>query len=269
MQIEIRSMSIDTGSALTNSGGVMQLIGKKALITGGSEGIGRAIAQSFLEEAATVAIVGRSLEKLQRAQTQLEIDLDIFPADVSNPSELEHVYHAYCGQSAKLDILVASAGICLKTSLTDATEADFDRLIATNLKGVFFTVQKALPYLNEGASIILIASIDGKGGIADYSIYAASKAGIISFAKSFAAELAPKKIRVNSISPGFVDTPLIDSLGITEEEKKIWGNSAPLKRFGQPKEIADAALFLASDHSEYMTAADIAIDGGISGISQY
>lgn len=247
----------------------MQLIGKKALITGGSEGIGKAIAQCFLEEGAAVAIVGRSLEKLQRAQIELKIDLDIFPVNVSNPSELDLAYQAYCGKSAKLDILVANAGICVKTPLSDTTEADFDRLISINLKGVFFTVQKALPYLNDGASIILIASIDGKGGIADYSIYAASKAGVISFAKSFAAELAPKKIRVNSISPGFVDTPLFDTLGVTEEEKKSWANSVPINRFGQSKEIADAALFLASSHSEYMTAADIAIDGGISGISQY
>lgn len=246
-----------------------QLLGKKALITGGSEGIGKAIAQCFLDQAATVAIVGRSLEKLQKAQMELEVDVDIFPADVSNVAELDQVYHQYCGNSAKLDILVANAGICTRTPLAEASESDFDRLISINLKGVFFTVQKALPYLNEGASIILIASIDGKGGTADYSVYAASKAGIISFAKSFAAELAPKKIRVNSISPGFVDTPLLASLGVTEKEKKIWANSIPLKRFGYPKEIADAALFLASDHSEYMTAADIAIDGGVSGISQY
>lgn len=243
----------------------MLLANKKALITGGSEGIGYAIAQAFLVEGAKIAITGRSMEKLQKAQAELEVNVDIFTADASKIDNLEKMFDQYCGNQAKLDILVANAGISFETALPDTTEDDFDKMIATNLKGVFFTVQKAIPFLNNGASIILISSIAGKIGPPLYSIYAATKAGVTSFAQSFAGELAPKKIRVNSISPGFVITPILDKLGLSEEERQNWIKLVPLKRLGLPKDIANAAVFLASDLSDFITATDMVIDGGLCG----
>ena len=146
------------------------------------------------------------------------------------------------------------------------TPTDFEKLMAANVKGVFFTIQNAMPLLNEGSSVILIASLAGKQGVKSFSAYAATKAAVISLAKSFAAELVEQKIRVNSISPGVVRTKIMEGAGISEADLNSWANIIPMKRFGQPDEIASAALFLASDESNYVTASDIAVDGGVSGI---
>lgn len=245
----------------------MILKSKKALVTGGSQGIGQAIAQRFMEEGAQVAIVGRSVEKLKAAQEKMGQNIFPFVADVTQIKDLDRLYVEYHQRLEKLDILVVNAGISQATPLVNATEEDFDRLIATNLKGVFFTVQRALPYLNEGASIILIASLAGKQGVKNFSIYAATKAAVISLACSFAAELLDQKIRVNSISPGVIHTSILDEIGLTDENLQSWSNSIPMHRLGKPHEIANAALFLASDQSRYVTATDIAVDGGVSGIS--
>lgn len=247
----------------------MILTSKKALVTGGSQGIGQAIAQRFIEEGAQVAIVGRSLEKLQATQQKMGKNLFPFAADVSQIKELDHLYQECHQKIGKLDILVANAGISQTTPLASTTEEEFDRLIATNVKGVFFTVQRALPYLNEGASIILISSLAGKQGVKNFSVYAATKAAVISLACSFAAELTEQKIRVNSISPGVIHTPILDEIGLTEEALQKWFKSIPLRCLGEPCEVANAALFLASDQSRYITATDIAVDGGVSGISPF
>lgn len=244
----------------------MLLKGKRALITGGSEGIGLAIADAFLKEGAQLVIAGRSQEKLVKAQAELGNDVQIYSADVAKIDDLDRMYDACC-QKSKLDIIVAAAGISASKSLEESTEEDFDQIISINLKGVFFTVQRALPYLNEGASIILISSLAGKKGAPNYSVYCASKAGVISLAQSFAGELTSRKIRVNTISPGVIDTKILDKIGLTAETKQIWASKIPMKRFGVPQEIADAAVFLASNHSSYITATDIAVDGGLSGIN--
>ncbi len=243
----------------------MQLKGKKALITGGSEGIGYAIAQAFLENGAKVAITGRSEEKLQKAQAKLEINVDMFVADSSKISDLDRMYQQYCGNQAKLDILVVNAGISFVTPIENATEEDFDRMIAINLKGAFFTVQKALPFLNYGASIILISSVARKMCLPLYSIYSATKAGVGSFAQTFAGELAPKQIRVNSISPGFIVTPILDKLGVSAADRENWKKLVPLQKLGEASEIAHAVVFLASDLSSYITGTDLVVDGGLSG----
>lgn len=245
----------------------MRLKGKTALITGGSQGIGLAIAQVFIREGARVVLVGRSLEKLQQAQKILGEEASIVSADVAKTADLDRVYR-HCQETVgRLDILVANAGISQCTPLTSTTEADFDRLIAANLKGVFFTVQKALPYLNEGGSLVLISSLAAKQAVKNFSVYSASKAGVTSLAQSFAAELVERKIRVNSISPGVVYTPILENAGLSEESLQNWAKVIPMSRVAQAKEIAEVALFLASDQSSYITAADLAVDGGISGIS--
>lgn len=241
----------------------MRLKDKKALITGGSEGIGFAIAQAFVKEGAKVVIVGRSLKKLQKAEQELGGNVIAIAADVTKIDELDRMYE----KAGLLDIVVANAGTSQATPLAHTSEEDFDRLMSVNLKGVFFTVQRSLPFVRSGGSVILIASMAGKAGTKNFSAYCATKAGVISFAQSFASELVEKKIRVNSLSPGVVKTPILETAGIPEETLKGWSKAVPMHRFAQPKEIAGAAIFLASDESSYMTAADLAVDGGLSGIS--
>lgn len=245
----------------------MRLKGKKALITGGSDGIGLAIAQAFLKEGATVAIIGRSLDKLIKAQTDSGGGILAFQGDVSSSVDLKQIYEENSKIMKNLDIVVANAGIAEKTLLGSTTEDQFEKLISTNVKGVFLTVQCALPYLNPGSSIILISSLAGKLGVKEFSVYAASKAAVTSFAKSFAADLAPQKIRVNSISPGVVKTPILEKANLSKEALDLWTNNIPMHRMAQPSEIAHAAVYLASDESSYMTATDIGVDGGVSGIS--
>lgn len=244
----------------------MRLKGKAAFITGGSEGIGFAIAQAFINEGASVAIMGRSIEKLRKAQAELGSQCSIFSGDVLQIHDLQRVYNKYQEKCSKLDIVVANAGISLSTPMKTTTPTDFEKLMSANVKGVFFTIQHALPLLNEGSSIILIASLAGKQGVKSFSAYAATKAAVISLAKSFAAELVEQKIRVNSISPGVVRTKIMEGAGISEADLNSWANIIPMKRFARPEEIAAAALFLASDESSYITASDIAVDGGVSGI---
>jgi len=164
---------------------------------------------------------------------------------------------------------VANAGIVQVHSIEDATEEIYDKVMNVNVKGTFFTLQKSLSHLNSPASIILISSLAAKAGMENFSIYCASKAAIISFAKTFAAELAAKKIRVNSISPGVVKTPIFDQVGVTEQDLHGWAKFIPLRRVANPEEIANAALYLASDQSSYITAADFSVDGGLSGISLF
>lgn len=151
----------------------------------------------------------------------------------------------------------------------NVTEGQFDKIMSVNLKGTYFTVQKSLLYLNSPASIIIVSSVAGKIGMANFSVYCASKAANISFAQTFAAELTPRKIRVNSISPGVIRTPIFDQIDVTEQELQEWSNLIPLKRVADPHEIATMALYLASDDSSYVTAADFAVDAGLSGISLF
>ncbi len=248
----------------------MKLKNKIALITGGSSGIGLAIAKLFLQEGANVVITGRDQSKLKKITQQLNNKILAIPADLAHLKEIDGLYKEIDKQfNAKIDILVANAGVAATGPAESVTEEQFDKIMSINLKGAYFTVQKSLSYLNSPASIILISSVAGKTGMANFSVYCASKAAVISMAKTFAAELAPKKIRVNSISPGVVRTPIFDQLSVTEQDLQEWSNLIPLKRVADPHEIATMALYLASDDASYVTAADFAVDAGLTGISSF
>jgi NAD(P)-dependent dehydrogenase (short-subunit alcohol dehydrogenase family) len=248
----------------------MRLKNKIALITGGSSGIGLAIAKLFLEEGAKTVITGRDETKLKKIKEQFNNQILTIPVDIAQLKEIDDLYKEIDKHfNSKIDILVANAGIVEAGPSENVNEEIFDKIMTVNLKGTYFTVQKALPYLNNPASIILISSLAAKSGMQNFSVYCASKAAVISLAKTFAAELAPKMIRVNSISPGVVRTPIFDQIGVTEQDLKDWSNLIPLKRVAEPHEIATMALYLASDDASYVTAADFSIDAGLSGISLF
>lgn len=246
----------------------MILTNRHAFITGASQGIGLAIARTFQRAGATLSLMSRSQTKLEKVQAELQAGLRaIRVGDVARLADLREAYRASYEQFGKISILVANAAIVGRTPLGKTTEADFDRLLTTNLKAVFFTVQEALPYLSEGASIILVASLSAKQGAPEFSTYAATKAAVVSLAKCFGAELVSRKIRVNSLSPGAVRTPMLEEATGSTAVLEEWTRAIPMQRIGEPEEIAQAALFLASDASSFMTAADLAVDGGVSGIS--
>lgn len=248
----------------------MKLKNKIALVTGGSSGIGLAIAELFLQEGAKVIITGRDEIQLKKVKEQLNDKVLTLPVDIMKLKEIDNLYNEIDKHfNAKIDILVGNAGIAEASPLEKVTVEHFDKIIAVNLKGTYFTVQKSLSYLNSPASIILISSAAGKVGMANYSVYCASKAAIISLSQTFAAELAPRNIRVNSISPGPVRTPIFDKMGVTEQDLQEWSKLIPLKRVANPYEIATMALYLASDDASYVTAADFSVDAGLTGISLF
>ena len=242
-----------------------RLQNKVAVITGGSSGMGLETAKLFASEGAKVVIVGRSLDKLKDAERGISEHGEVFAiqCDVSKLDELDNLYQQVRDKYGKIDILFANAGIGQFIPAVDITEADFDKLVNVNFKGVFFTVQKALKVFNDGGSIIITASWLGHRGVNTCSIYGATKAAVISLAKTFANELADREIRVNSISPGFIRTPIIDEIGMDEEKIEQRRQKIPAKRWGQPEEIAKTVLFLASEESAYILGQDIAIDGGV------
>lgn len=241
----------------------MKLANKNAVITGGTSGIGLAIAKEFLSEGANVALFSRNPLTVELAKKEFPEDsVFITRADVSCNQDLDNVYKAIDDRFGKIDVLVVNAGIFKPTPLKLIEENAFHEIVDINFKGAFFSVQRALPFLNQGGSIILISSSSAKQGCADFSVYNASKAALCSLTQSFAADLSPH-IRVNSISPGFIRTPLQEKLGISEEMISQCEPSIPLKRFGQPVEVAKAAVFLASDDSSYMTGSDLLLDGGL------
>ncbi|MDR3623555.1 MAG: glucose 1-dehydrogenase [Chlamydiales bacterium] len=241
----------------------MKLSNKTAIISGGTSGIGLAIAKEFLLEGANVAVFGRNQNSIDVAKKELSDGNSLVMAgDVINIKSLDNVYETIGKKFGKCDILVVNAGIFKPTPLELTDENAFQEIMDINLKGAFFTVQRSLPLLREGGSIILIASTSGIQGCTDFSVYNASKAALRSLSQSFAADLLSKNIRVNSISPGFIRTPIQDKLGISEEMIIQCESAIPLKRFGQPREIAKAAVFLASDDSSYITGSDMLIDGG-------
>ena len=245
----------------------LRLLGKNAVVTGGSSGIGLAIAQAFVEEGAKVAITGRDADVLNEAVKAIGSDSISVPADVKSVSQIALMFKTVSEQLGGLDILVANAGIAVARSLDDASEELFDEIVRTNLRGTYFTVQKSLPYLNQGASIILISSALGQLGIPGLSIYGATKAAIRSLARSFSAELINRDIRVNTLSPGPVDTPIFGKMGMQPEDLATHIEiDIPLKRMGRPEEIGHTAVYLASDESAYMAGSELIIDGGHSQI---
>lgn len=248
----------------------MRLASKVVVVTGGNSGIGLGIAQEFKKEGARGAIVGRNQQTLDAAARQLGDGFLALQGDVTQLADLERVFQATTDKFGLLDALVVNAGGAIGAgtvaSVATATEADFQRAIDLNLKSVFFTVQKALPYLRDGSSIVLVASNAAHKAYAGLTIYAAAKAGVLSFARSFSLDLLPRRIRVNVLSPGTVDTPVFDKFGLPAEAaaqtKAAIVAAIPLGRIGQPREMGRVAVFLASDDSSFMLGNEVLADGG-------
>lgn len=244
------------------------LQGKVALITGGNSGIGLATAREFHAQGARVVLSGRDREKLEAVANQLGPDVLGVPTDVTKLSDLDSLM--VCTQAAfgKLDILFVNAGIAESRPLEATDEAFFDMIMNTNFKGAYFTIQKALPLLNEQASIILNGSINALVGMAGSSVYSASKAAVHSLARTLSAELIGRGIRVNTITTGPTDTPILSRAEyppeIIQVLKEEVARLSPIKRLGRPEEVAKVALFLASSDSSLVVGSEIAADGGIT-----
>jgi NAD(P)-dependent dehydrogenase (short-subunit alcohol dehydrogenase family) len=245
-----------------------RLAGKKALITGGTTGIGFATAKRFLEEGAQVVISGQNQERLQEALSKLGNNAIGILADLSLASNVQTMIDQVKRDFGSLDILVANAGIVKPAPVNAVDESHINEQFDINFKGVFFTVQKALPILNNPASIVLNTSCLDEMGMPGMSIYAASKAAVRSLARSFSAELVGQGIRVNAVSPGPIETPIYSKLGMPAEAVQTMAaglmEKIPMGRFGQADEVAKAILFLASDDSSFMLGEEIVVDGGWS-----
>ena len=246
----------------------MKLAGKVAVITGGNSGIGLAIAQEFTQQGANVVIFGRNAQTLDEASEHIGNGTLAVQGDVTQLADLERLYQQTIARFGKIDILVANAGVAKPAPLDLTNEALFDLTSDLNFKGAFFTVQKAVPHLNEGASIILTTSAGNVKGLPNFSVYVATKAAVRSLARSFSAELLPRGIRVNALSPGPIETPIFGRMGLPQEAvdgiAEQISAMTPIKRFGQPNEMAKAALFLASSDSSYVVGSELVADGGMS-----
>jgi NAD(P)-dependent dehydrogenase (short-subunit alcohol dehydrogenase family) len=243
-----------------------RLQGKVAVITGANSGIGLATARRFADEGAHVFMTGRRQAELDRAVSEIGGKARAVQGDVSKLTDLERLYGIVRKEAGRIDILFANAGGGDFLALADITEEHVDRTFATNVKGTLFTVQKALPLLPDGASVILTGSVAAVTGTPAFSVYAASKAAIRSFARNWALELASRRIRVNVLVPGATLTPGWRGLSATEEQHRAFVAASvaatPLGRMAEPDEIAAAALFLASDDSSYVNGSELFVDGG-------
>ena len=251
-----------------------KLEGRIAVITGGNSGIGLATAQRFVAEGAYVFITGRRQSELDAAVRQIGKNVTGVQSDVSNLADLDRLYAAVKEQKGRIDILFANAGVGEFATLVAITEEHFDKTFGINVKGLLFTVQKALPLFQDGGSIILTASTAASKGVEGFSVYNATKAAIRSFARTWTVDLKQRKIRVNAISPGSIDTPasrlslsgLVQSEQQSEQLKKNLVSTVPLGRMGTPDEVAKVASFLASDDSSYVTGIELFVDGGAAQI---
>jgi len=245
-----------------------KLEGKIALVTGGNGGIGLATAKRFVSEGAYVFITGRRNEELAAAVKEIGRNVTGVQGDVSRLADLDRLFAQIKREKGKLDIVFANAGVAKYARLGSITEELFDSIFNTNVKGLLFTVQKALPLLPDGASIILNASIVGSKGLPTNSVYSATKAAVRSFARTWTTDLKDRRIRVNAVSPGSTDTPgardLLASSEVGEQRKKMIATVTPLGRFGTPDEIAKAVVFLACDDSSYVTGIELFVDGGFA-----
>jgi NAD(P)-dependent dehydrogenase (short-subunit alcohol dehydrogenase family) len=243
-----------------------RLEGKVALITGANSGIGLASAKRFAAEGARVFMSGRRQAELDSAVAAVGVQARGIQGDVSNLDDLDRMFAIIQAEAGQLDILFANAGGGEFAPLGEITEAHFDKTFATNVKGTLFTVQKALPLLRDGASVILTGSTAGAGGTPAFSVYSASKAAVRNFARSWILDLAPRKIRVNVLSPGATSTPgwhgLAPNADVNQAMIGAVETSTPLGRLGNPEETAAAALFLASDESSFVTGSELFVDGG-------
>jgi NAD(P)-dependent dehydrogenase (short-subunit alcohol dehydrogenase family) len=245
-----------------------KLDGKVAIVTGGSSGIGLATAKAFVDEGAYVFVVGRRQQELDKAKAAIGRNVATVQADVAKLEDLDRLYGQVKAQKGGLDIVVVSAGFVEMAPMATVTPEHYDKTFAINARGAFFTVQKAVPLMRDGGAIVLVSSGVHMKGIPFYVTYSATKAALRSFARSMAAELKDRAIRVNTLSPGAIDTPIIDGQFKTKEEadggREMFKKMTPLGRIGKPEEMAKAILFLASDDSSYTTGADLVADGGIT-----
>jgi NAD(P)-dependent dehydrogenase (short-subunit alcohol dehydrogenase family) len=243
-----------------------KLNNKVAVITGGNSGIGLATALLFVQEGARVAITGRDEKTLKEAAKQIGNETLAIQADILDLTTLDKAYQQIESKIAKIDVLIVNAGIFKGAPLAAFTEELFDEISNINFKGTFFTIQKALPYLNDGASIVITGSAATEAGMENASAYSASKAAVRALARNFSADLLGRKIRVNVLSPGHVETPIHERLGLSEQQVKDLrahlANGVPIKRGGLAEEMAKGYLFLASDDSSFMLGSEVVMDGG-------
>jgi NAD(P)-dependent dehydrogenase (short-subunit alcohol dehydrogenase family) len=246
------------------------LEGRTAIVTGGTTGIGLAAAGRLAAEGAYVFVTGRRKAELDAAVEKIGANAIGVQGDVSDLADLDRLYAAVRQQGRRIDVLFANAGGGSFASLEQVTEEHFDQTFGINVRGLLFTVQKALPLLNDGASVILAASSAAANGAETFGVYAASKAAVRSFARTWANELKGRAIRVNAVTPGTIDTPGITGLAPDEEQaeqlKGFLAGQIPMGRLGRPEEVADAIAFLASDQSGYITGAELCVDGGLNQI---
>jgi NAD(P)-dependent dehydrogenase (short-subunit alcohol dehydrogenase family) len=247
-----------------------KLEGKIAVITGGNSGIGLATAKRFVTEGAYVFITGRRQKQLDLAVSEIGKNVMGIQSDVSNLADIDKIYNTVKDQKNHIDIIFANAGIAQFAPLEKISEEHFDKIFSINVKGLLFTVQKLLPIFQEGGSIILNASIGSSKGVEESSVYSATKAAVRSFARTWTVDLRHRKIRVNAISPGPIDTPIFSNLTQNEEQseqfKKNIVNTVPMRRMGTPDEVAKVVSFLASDDSSYITGIELFVDGGMAQI---
>lgn len=246
----------------------MKLIGKIAVVTGGSSGIGFATARALVAQGAHVYITGRSLDALQAAAAVLGAQATPVQGDVADPVQVDALYARVREQHGRVDIVFANAGYAAFAPLGDLSEAHIGGLLSTNIKGVIWTVQKALPLMPAGGSIILSASIVASKGFGNWSVYSATKAAVRSFARTWASDLKVRHIRINAVSPGVIETPGHEKTGATQEQLDGFFDHAasitPLARTGRDAEVAAVVAFLAADDSSFMTGSEIFVDGGVA-----
>lgn len=245
-----------------------KLSGKVAVITGGNSGMGLATAKLFLAEGAKVIITGRRQGELDEAVQSLGAGAEGVQGDVSKLADLDRLHDYLKAKHGKVDVIFANAGFGNFAPLGQVTEEDFDATFNTNVKGLFFTVQKLLPLIPEGGSIILNASVAASTGTPAFSVYSATKAAVRSLARTWTSDLKDRKIRVNALSPGPIETPIFGKTGMTEQQIADFKNGivsqVPIGRIGHVDEIAKPALFLASDDSSFITGIELTVDGGLS-----
>lgn len=236
------------------------------VITGGNSGIGFATAQTFINQGANVVIFGRNADSLESVAQELGEQAMTVQGDVTNVADLDTLFQTVKDRFGKIDILFANAGVAQFASIEETEEALYDHVFDINVKGAFYTVQKALPLMGEGSTIVFNTSVVNVKGIAGTSVYSASKAAVRSLVRTFAAELSDRAIRVNAVSPGPIETPIYDRLNMPQEAVQEFGQSlqkqVPLNRFGQSQEIANAVVFLSSPAASYIQGVELPVDGG-------